>query len=486
MSGSYVIAWLLSVSAGTAVYLAVSPQRVAGLRASAVGYGFLFGMFLAAIFTSFASAFDTTRADFRTGLCLFITLIVAAIIAWRRRQASASTAAAGGTALVRWQKILLAGLIVSLVARGALAAREIWLRPLYPWDAWSAWATKPKAWFLLGHYVPFASTVDWLHSAQGNLYTDVAWHYPHALAWIEVWLASAAGDWIEPLVNLPWIGLWAALLFAHYGQWRALGLSRVRALVFVYALGSLPLLSVHAALAGYADLWIATVFGLGVLSWMRWLRYRETNQLCLALICALALPTLKMEGWVWMACLLVAIGFGMLPARYRRWIAVGGLLLLIVLFPLGGLRFLSLHTGVMNADGSIAMPAIGPLALLLDLHWQPGALAGTLESLFAQPNWHLLWWLTPAILVWRWRELTAHDWLRLPALLLSVCATLLLILFFFTGASAWAQSYTAVNRLILQLVPAWMTVLALLLQGVYWPRIASDTAPARGLRSDPA
>lgn len=486
MSFAYLVAWLLPLSAGAAVYLAVSPQRVAGWRASALGYGFLVGMFLAAIFTSIAADSDTARADVNAGLCLLIALAVAAVIVWRRWRTSSPTLAANGTFLVRWQKVLLAGMTASLVVRGAIAAREIWLRPLYPWDAWSAWATKPKTWYLLGHYAPFVSMTDWLHSSQGNSYTDVAWHYPHALAWIEVWFASAAGGWIEPLINLPWIGLWVALLFAHYGQWRALGLSRVRALVFVYALGSLPLLSVHAALAGYADLWVAAAFGLSVLSWMRWLHYRERSQLCLALVFALVLPTLKMEGWVWTICLLAAIGFSALPLRWRRWIAISGLVLLVVLFPLGGLRFMSLHAGILNADGSIAVPAIGPLALLLDLHWQSDALAGAAETLFAQPNWHLLWWLTPAILVWRWRELMAHDWLRLPALLLGICGALLLVLFFFTDASAWAQSYTAINRLVLQLVPAWMTVLALLLQGVYWPRIASDTVPARDLRSDPA
>ena len=111
---------------------------------------------------------------------------------------------------------------------------------------------------------------------------------------------------------------------------------------------------------------------------------------------------------------------------------------------------------------------------------------GSIETLFAQPNWHLLWWLTPAIVVWRWRELVAHDWLRLPAALLLIYAMLLLILFLFTEASAWAQSFTAINRLVLQLVPAWMTVLVMLLRDVHWPEAASGTVPSRDLRSDPA
>lgn len=482
----YILGWLLPMSAGIAAYLAVSPQRVPGWRASAIGYGFLAGMFLAAMFTAIVARSDTARACIDAGWFLLAAFVVAAAIAWRRRNASRTPAMEEDVLPALWQKVLLATMLASLAVRAAIAAREIWLRPLYPWDAWSAWAVKPKTWFLLGHYVPFVSMSDWLRSAPGTLYTDAAWHYPDALAWIEVWFASAAGGWIEPLINLPWLGLWFALLIAHYGQWRALGLSRVRALVFVYALGSLPLLSVHAALAGYADLWVAAAFGLGVLSWMRWLRYGERNQLCLALACIVALPMLKTEGWVWAACLLAAVGFSALPQRWQRGFTIGGAAPFVVLFPLGGLRFLCLHAGVLNADGSVAVPAIGPLALVLDLQWQPGALAGAFETLFAQPNWHLLWWLAPVVLVWRWRELVAHDWLRIPALLLFVCAALLLILFLFTDASAWAQSYTAINRLVLQLVPAWMTVLTLLLRDVDWPRAMSDTAPARGLRTDPA
>ena len=485
MSWTYIVAWLLPLATGVAGYLAVSPRRVAGWRLSAAGYGFLLGMLLAAIFTSIAAYSDTARATVNAGMCLLLALALAAVVAWLRRGEGGIAAAVEGIALANWQRAVIAGLLASLVVRAAIAAREIWLRPLYPWDAWSAWAVKPKAWFLLGHYVPFVSLPDWLRAA-GDAYTEIAWHYPNALAWLEVWFASGAGGWIEPLINLLWLGLWVALLLGHYGQWRALGVSRARALVFVYALGSLPLLSVHTALAGYMDMWVSAALGFGVLSWMRWLRDRERGQLAIALLCAAALPWLKMEGWVWAICLLAAIGFGMLPIRLRRGMAIGSALLFVVLVPLGGLHFLSVHAGVINPDGSVAMPAIGPLALVLNLKWQQGALKGSIETLFAQPNWHLLWWLTPAIVVWRWRELVAHDWLRLPAALLLIYAMLLLILFLFTEASAWAQSFTAINRLVLQLVPAWMTVLVMLLRDVHWPEAASGTVPSRDLRSDPA
>lgn len=484
MSAVYVLSWLLPWLAGTAVYLAVAPGRAAGWRASAIGYGFFSGMLLAGLVTSIVARSDTARAWASGDLCLLPALVAAGAIAWRRRgveQPSSRDEALPS----RWQWAILVALLVSLAVRSAIAAREIWLRPTYPWDAWAAWAVKPKVWFLLGHYAPFAPMAEWLRATEGNLYTGIAWHYPGALAWIEVWFASAAGAWIEPLINLPWFGLWIALLLGHNGQWRALGLDRMRALIFVYALGSLPLLLVHAALAGYADLWVATAFGFGVLAWMRWLQHGDRSQLCVAIVCALSLPWLKMEGAVWACCLLAAIGFGSMPKRWRRIGVVGAMALFVVLFPLGGLRFLCPHAEVTNADGSVAMSALGPLVLLLNLHWHSGVLEGAAQALLAHPNWHLLWWLAPAILAWRWRALVAHDWLRLPAALLGLCIALLLFLFLFTEAGHWAQSFTAINRLALQLTPALVTVLAMLLRDVRLSEAPRDTVPVSAPRSDP-
>ena len=359
------------------------------------------------------------------------------------------------------------------------------MRPLYPWDAWSAWAVKGKVWYLLGHHVAYVASNDWIAGAYQNSYTAFAWFYPDALAWLDVWFASAAGGWIEPLINLPWLIVWAALLLGHYGQWRMLGLCRMRAQFFTYALGSLPLLTVHAALAGYADLWVAAVFGFGVLSWMRWLQQRERAQLALALVCALTLPFLKLEGWVWMVGLLTAIGFGALPSRWRLRVfwaaaAVG------VLFVVGGLRFAFAKLGWIDAHDALVNQRLGAFTLLLNLHWHGDAAFGMLDTLYAHSNWHLLWSLSPLVLIWRWRELVSRDWLWLPAALLFACVSSLAFLFMFTDAATWAQSFTAINRLVLQLTPATVSLVALLLRDMQLPERSSDTVPARDLRSDPA
>ena len=491
MSLVYLIAWVLPVLAGIGAYQAL--DRVLdtnapspGSRSAAVGYGIVLGLLLVSASTALMAHADTAHAWVHAApLLLFVTLVAAALVYWRRRSGVTVAFVASVEKISPWKWIALLAMLASLLLRGAIAAREIWLRPTYPWDAWSAWAVKAKAWFLLGRYVPYVSMHDWMLRPNADLYTAVAWHYPDALAWIEVWFASAAGGWIEPLVNLPWLAVWIALLFAHYGQWRVLGLSQVRALFFVYVLGSLPLLTVHTAIAGYADLWVAALFAFAVLAWMRWLQRRERGQLLLALLCAAVLPALKLEGLVWAVCLFAAIAFSALPPRWR-WRCVAFIAVAcIILFVFGGLHFLFALIGWIDASGAIVLPSVGPLALVFSPTWHGDAAVGIARTLFAQPNWHLLWWITPVVLVWRWRELVAHDWLWLPGLLLLVCVALLLFLFLFTDAGKWAASFTAINRLVLQITPAVVTLLAMLLREAHLAQASIDTASGSDLRNDP-
>ena len=487
MSLAYVFALLLPVCAGVSLYLACVGITARAERSSSLGYGALFGLLLAAAVTSLSARTDTTHAWQHASVWLVLIAVTALVFVWRQRMRAAPSPQpiTPPSSMKSWRRLLLALLGAMLVLRTVLAAREIWLRPLYPWDAWSAWAVKGKVWYLLGHHVAYVSPHDWVAAAGESLYTVYAWSYPDALAWLDVCLASAAGGWVEPLLNLPWLIVWMALLLGHYGQWRMLGLCRTRALFFVYALGSLPLLTVHAALAGYADLWVAAVFGFGVLSWMRWLQQRERAQLALALVCACTLPFLKLEGWAWMAALLVAIGFGALPSRWRMrgFFAITAI---IAIFAFGGLRFAFAKLGWIDAQGALVNQRFAAFALLLDLHWHGAAARGVFEALFAHPNWHLLWWLAPAVVAWRWRELIAREWLWLPGLFLLACFTATVLLFTLTDAAGWAQSFTAINRLVLQLTPAIVSLVAMLLRDAQLGQKANDIAPARALHIDPA
>jgi hypothetical protein len=483
MTLAYTAAWLLVIATGACFAAALSPPRQPGRFGITFGYGLVLGMLAAAGATALTARGDTTHAWLHAApVLLLVTVASAGFAAWRWHRAPV-VARLPAIDVEYWKSILLALALASLVWRASIIGSEALLRPTYPWDAWDAWAVKSKTWFLLGHFAPFVVVDDWLRSPAVDLYSGPGWAYPATLGWMQVWFASAAGDWIEPLVNLPWLALWIGLVLGHYGQWRALGLSRVRAGFAVYVLGSLPLLSTHVALAGYADLWIATLFGFALLAWLRWQERGERDQLLLALVCALALPLVKLEGTVWFLALAAAVCLGALPRRWR-WRAIGAASAIVVLVVLVGqsqLLFAAIGW-VRSGSHAVEIPVIGKLALA----WHGDAMLGVARSLFLQANWNLLWWLVPVVLAWRWRVLRASEALSLCTLLLVACFGLLMFLFVFTDAAEWAESYTAVNRLIMHVTPAIVSLLALLVREPVQFPTPTDTVPAHVPLSDPA
>src|SRR5207248_7840187 len=70
--------------------------------------------------------------------------------------------------LPRWQRIAWIVLLAWLAFRFATLAVEIASRPLYPWDAWSQWATKARVWYELRHMAPFVPGEAWLAGASGD------------------------------------------------------------------------------------------------------------------------------------------------------------------------------------------------------------------------------------------------------------------------------------------------------------------------------
>ena len=473
MSIVYLLGWLLPWAAGTGICLALNRGcRQPGDVAAALGMGFLLGVFLAALLSSILATGDTAAAFARSAPWLAVITLSVWIAAWlARRPRGLPRPAVAPMGIGAWA--LWSLLLVAILLRLEVIASEALLRPTFPWDAWSAWAVKPKAWFLLDHYLPYVSMQEWLQRPDANLRTAAIWDYPELLAWGQIWFASAAGGWNEPLINLAWSGALAALGLATYGQWRALGVRPLLAMLLVYGLMSLPLLDAHAALAGYADLWLAATFGLVVLSWLRWIRQRNIGQLVLAVVLALLMPMIKLEGAVWLSLFGVVMIMGLLP-RHWRWRVLGLLTAVVVVgFALGGLHLPILGLGWIHLTwGQVDVPALGQL----DLHWRPVGSA-MLSGLLTLPNWHLLWYLAPLVIALRWRLIAQDRAARSLAALLGACSLFLFGLFFFTEASAWAENFTSANRLVLHVVPALFSLLALLLADLRWS--GSDTGPAR-------
>lgn len=479
MSATYLAAWLLPWLAGTGLWLLVNRGwRGPADFAAAAGYGLLIGLFLAATLTALVAANDT-RAAFSN---VSPWLIGIGVIAWsaalglrRRAQGAAASPLPFRLRGFDWYfafrsdatpplrlRLLWWCLFALLLARLLVIADEALLRPLFPWDGWSAWAVKPKSWYLLGHVEPYVGFRAWLAHPDDATRTVAVWSYPELLAWLQVWFASAAGGWREPLIDVAWCGALVALGLAAYGQWRALRLPPWLAMVLVYGLLSLPLPNAHAALAGYADLWLAATFGLAMLAWARWLREREPGQLLLAGVLAFTMPAVKLEGAVWLLAFGAVFVLGLLRPRWRWGLIGGGLAVVAIGLALGGFGVPLPGLGwVRFAWGEVQIPALGTLPL----YWRPvgGAM---LAGLFTLPNWHLLWYLVPVLLVWRRRVLLRDAAAGAMAAVLGLCALFLFVLFFFTEASQWAENYTSANRLILQVVPVVFVLFALLLDGV--------------------
>jgi hypothetical protein len=451
MSLAYALAWLAPVLLGSALCALASgrPRTVAAWMVT-LGCGSVLGLLACTFAVGLLGAVDTRRIV-PILLPLLLPLAIGGWVwVWLRPLGGSAIVAPRDTRIhpLGWLLLALLGVHAWLIAG------EVLLRPPYPWDAWAIWLLKPKAWMLAGRIDEFVGFGPWLADASGRLRTADAWNYPEAIAHLGVWFAAAWGDWNAIAVNAAWLVLWLALLAGCYGRLREFGLTRMRTLVAIYALGSLPLINVHVALAGYADLWIATLLAFAGLAWLRWLETRRRGELALALAFALSLPAVKLEGAAWLLLFFGILVYGRMPSWMRR--------IALVLAPL---------IGVGVALGYLLhWPVIGPvldrMGLVADtgtlLQHAPVVIEATATGMFAQYNWHLFWLAVALTLVLRWRHLAQSPSLRLLGLFLLLGCGFLFALFVLTPAGRWAESYTVVNRLGMQIVPLMLVFVALL------------------------
>ncbi len=339
----------------------------------------------------------------------------------------------------------------------SLAAEVAW-RPLFPWDAWVQWATKARVWYELRHIVPFVPGEAWLAGA-GGAYFDAAPNYPATVPLLQVWSCIALGRWDDSAMNWPWLLLLLALTLAVYGALRDAGLPALGALVGAYLVASLPLLDVHVALAGYADLMLAGVYTLSALALYRWARRRDRRDAALALVFAFACPLIKIPGIAWALTLLPGVVVALLPRRGLRLVGFG--------FAAGALLVL-------------AVAQFEPRILSYQLHlsyappWQSLG-----EAYFFFANWHLLWYAVIVLALLGARRLVAPPLAPL-AMVGAAALAFLVVVFMFTNAAAWVENFTTVNRATLHAAPLLVCLCVLL-----WHELAKP-APADAPTAAPA
>jgi hypothetical protein len=385
-----------------------------------------------------------------------LALAITAALAWPIRNAW-RRAPGGAPAASRVSHRLATILWVLIAVHVALAFNEALLRPLFPWDAAAQWATKARVWFEHKRLVPFVDPMTWI-VASGDVFTDAHPTYPRTIPLLQVWAALAWGSFDDAVANVAWPLLLAALALGVCGQLRRLDFDPLPAAAAAYAIVSLPLLDVHAALAGYADLAVAVFYVFAFLALARWLATRTRADAALALACAAVLPTLKMPGWIWLATLPAGVLAAYIPRRTLGIVVAVAAALLTTL------------VGYASRYGPVPVLgyAIGP---------QPSQTGAALVSnLFLFANWHLLGVLVPLALIVSRRVLLLPSLLPLSIVAGSAVAALGFVYFFTNVNVEGVNAYTTLNRAALHIVPVTIVYAALALRE-WWRMQASAQAP---------
>ena len=437
----FALVWGLGVAFIAAIAARDANEPATGDLAWTVGCGWFVGAFLLTLWMRVLALIQVPFGIASIGLPL---AAATGLLAWRSTRTlntfrwKGSFAALAGQNLAGWQRAIWLIILGWLAVRFALLLTEIVWRPLYAWDSWTQWGTKARVWFELRTIAPFVTASEWLQASGANVYFDAAPHYPSTVPLLQVWSAILLGRWEDTLVNLPWWLTGVAFAFAIYGFLAWEGFEPVMALVGTWLVLSLPILEVHVALAGYADLAMSTYLTLAALWSLRSVRTRRWGDAVIALLLVVACVVIKNPGKVWVATLVPAIVIAMLPRQ--------GLRIAIALFLTAICAMLVLAS---------SEPTILGYRLHLDFEMPWRAL---FEAYFAFGNWNLLWYGALAVAVLARRHLISRELAPYTAI---VAAGLMFLLFgfAFTNARLWVEDQSTVNRATLHLAPliiVWM------------------------------
>jgi hypothetical protein len=435
--------WIAGIALVLALPMREAPLSQPGYLTWTIGTGALAGSFLTTLLMRLLSLVGVGFSITSIGVPLAAFTVACAWIVRRRRDGNGRAALSSGLRILAGDgvrgalRILWWALLAWMAIRFAFLLAEVIMRPLYPWDAWTQWATKAKVWYEFKTMSPFVRSDVWF-SVPGAGFIDAGPHYPATVPLLMVWSSLLMGRWDDALMNLPFWVLAVGFSFVVFGFLRREGFGPLPALIGTWIASSLPLANAHVALAGYADLPLALYFAGAGLAGYRWSISREWADGILALIFALACPLLKIPGIVWMATLAPGLVMALAPRVGLRLIVAG--------FVAGSIALLVLAQST---------PRILGYSLHLEFAPDWAALG---SSYFLYDNWHLLWYGVIAAAVLARRQLFSPPLAALTVVLVSGLM-FLFIVFAFTNARDWVTDQTTVNRATLHLAPlmaVWM------------------------------
>lgn len=322
--------------------------------------------------------------------------------------------------------------------------------PNIAWDSWAVWEGRANQWINHGLHTNIMASQAWLVSAD-SLYNKSA-NYPEGLSLIyfvpKLFFKTAFQT--THFLYLFAYGLTVLMLQNHI---RKLGATFSLQLLLVLIAFTLPLMSNHLMITGYADIWIAMILVLVILSYIDFSTQPTKAALFTLSGYVCLLPMFKLEGWVWLMLLLIA-HLVSLVKESKRLKAI--LLSLFTVFFIATIIGVDLSTPLGQII--ISSERINIFSLI-DSQIEFNNISGLLMSgLFWQNNWSLIWLGLPFLLV-SFIKVKQDKTSNTIHLFFTLSILSFLFLFYFTKASQWAEDFTAVNRIVLQLTPCYLLLL---------------------------
>jgi hypothetical protein len=451
LSAGLLLPWL-----GGTLWLALVENRLSPEsqpnRLRQAGYGFFLGY--AVLFLTIMAGHAWTGEVSWGWIMLFLLLFAASgsLLLWFNPTRRLPARRDGWTSLTTAQKWLIIALAAWTALHLLFVANEVLNQPVFPWDAWQTWIYRAKAWFLSGGLAEMVSPDQWAAATSPDIYAVQGAEYPLLPSVIPYWAALSLGRWSETLVNLPALLAGLAIGMALYGQCREAGMNALISLAACYLLYSIPLFATHIALAGYADLWMAGFAGLGFVALVRGAISGQGFQTALGFLLLGLSLLVKNEGAVWL--LAAFLMQALVTFRWRTNLIAGLILVALVSasFALGVTHVELPLAGTFGVvDGRLDIPFIGRFAL--EVH---DVRQVYLDNFFMMGSWNLLWLLVAASLLFAVvgrKPKAAHEY-RVGAVFIVIFLATQLFIFGFTNQGAWADTYTAINRLPLHFLPA--------------------------------
>lgn len=277
---------------------------------------------------------------------------------------------------------------------------ELIVQPLYPWDAYTAWLPKARYWHFQEQFTQIISFSEWRDlgkSKLGYIHSSSLEH--DFIPLVVVWASTAIGNWDEAIILLPWLLAFIAYMFGFIGQLFVADVNIKLILFSVILLLSIPIINVHIALAGYADLWLSCLYGLGVAALYNHNTRNASSQLVLLALMTLGCLIVKKEsGLAWASILTVTWlikDFKIKPLHMFLIIASCLTVFSYLIYKGVNINIIDNHYLVLNKN-VIVIPWLFSSFIPDDI---PTRIIEILENMYIYQTWQFFWYLSAIVCI---------------------------------------------------------------------------------------